>query len=164
MRHRYMVSIYYAFIMSIAFTANADELSRMADKFYGDLATIIERNMNDPTTCVSEIEKYYSDHKETVERIRAMTEESMAHVMTMMDDTEMMTVEELEAFEEEMLNSDSERPIMSPEMTRYTEALEKFRIKYPEHGMRIAAKAMEFVPSVPDTVGTQILNDSAVRR
>ncbi len=137
-----------------ALADNADEMAGLMDGFYDGLASVIENNMDDPDKCLSEVDSYYEENKDTVERVQKLMAEAMEQAAAIMEhhgsmpgtdtDQEYMDAEELA----EMARDGNMIPAEPPatgEMDRYTKALEAFMDKYPGHALRIAAKAMVFL-------------------
>jgi len=125
--------------------SQAEDVNVIADKFYAGLADIIERNMDDPQTCVKEVEDYYQDNQESIKQIRRAAEKAMEQLAPMMEQYMSMSEEELGALERQQKGW-GQQPQMSPDAVRYTQALEAFTMKYPQYGMEIATKAMQLVP------------------
>ena len=127
------------------------------DRFYGGLAGIIERNMDVPDRCVQEVEQYYRNHRDLIERTRRETEKGIEALSDFFEETSTSTgtaplseerIKSLEAKAERAGIDTREKamPDVPPGQMRYADALEKFTMKYPHQGMKIAFKAMEFLP------------------
>lgn len=156
---RFLLSLFLVIgvFNSISQAEDPEEISVMMDEFYDDLADIIERNMDAPDRCVREVDDYYRDNWETVERIRELTTKAMEEAMAMMQqfestsgeysEQEYMTPEELEEMAKKKGMAMQEPPA-EHETDRYAEALEEFTTKYPKHGLEIVMKAMVFIPGV----------------
>ena len=130
--------------------SQAEDVSVIMDKFHNGLADIIEGNMNSPDRCVAEVDDYYRKNRATIEKVRKMTEKGVKQAMSMMPEYykkyESMSEEELEALERKTQQMERRQPKMLPGTARYTKALEAFSMKYPGQGIRIATKALEFMP------------------
>ena len=131
--------------------ANAADAQTIMDGFYSGLADIIENNMDSPERCVAEVDRYYEANKATIEEMRRLTEEAMAQVapqaMKIMDDYESMSEEELAELEKRAERSRMAPAVkISPGAARYSEVVRQFTQRHPQHGIKIAMKAMEFLP------------------
>jgi uncharacterized membrane-anchored protein YhcB (DUF1043 family) len=130
--------------------ALADNLEEMTDKFYDGLATVIEKNSDNPDMCIKEVNAYYEKNQKTVEAIRIETEKHMKKsapmMQKMMEKYQNMSPEELEALQKQQTKQEMQQPPMSPGMQRYSSALSDFTMRYPHHGTQIAFKAMELAP------------------
>jgi len=124
--------------------SQAEDLEKISDRFYAGLADIIERNMDDPQTCVKEVEDYYQANQKSVRQIRKAAEKAMAHIAPMLEKYKSMSEEELDALKRQQ--KAMEPPRMSPGVARYSQALRAFTMKYPQYGMEITKKAMQLVP------------------
>lgn len=130
----------------------AKDLNKMVEGFYAGLADIIEANMDNPEICLVKVEDYYQKNQAVINEIRQETAKALEKSAPMMqkkvDEYMSMSEEELEALERkhggEMAGKESDK---SPIMTRYSQALGKFSLKYPEQGMQIGLKAMELMPA-----------------
>jgi len=129
----------------------AEDLKVLTDKFYAGVANIVERNMDNPDKCLSEVYKYYEDHQALVKQIREETEKAFAQIGTTMGEYvnkyASMSEEELQALEGKSMQEGHSEPQMSAAAKRYSDALEAFITKYPLHGSKISMKAMELLPS-----------------
>lgn len=138
-----------------------EELERLLTSFYNDIARIINDNMDDPDECLKRVDDYYKDNEDKVEKIRALSEEYMTKLASMLGeyediggDWEIIDYEiEYEILEKTGLART--QPFMNYETTDYSIALKKFSSIYPHHGSVIAKKALEFTPimhtdSVPE--------------
>lgn len=147
----------FAALFFINSASLADTFEAMTDKFYDGLAAVIEKNSDDPDMCVKEVNAYYEKNRKTVEAIRTETEkrmkESAPMMQTMMEKYQNMSPEELEALRKQQAKQEMQQPPMSPSMQRYSNALSDFTKKYPNHGMRIAFKAMELTPQSMQNYG-----------
>ena len=125
----------------------ADNLEKDMDKFYGGLADIVEKNMDNPDYCVKAVDDYYVKNKGTVEKIRKVTEKMMAEAYQATDMYGSMDPGEYEALEEETV----ERTMIDPKFTggaqRYSEAMQKFSMKHPRYAMQVGLKAMQLAPN-----------------
>ncbi|MGR3310395.1 MAG: hypothetical protein ACUZ77_06425 [Candidatus Brocadiales bacterium] len=59
----------YLIISILSCVSQAENINEIMDKFYSDLADIIERNMDNPDRCASETDNYYKENQATVEKI-----------------------------------------------------------------------------------------------
>ena len=134
----------------------AENLNTIADGFYNGLAEVIERNMNAPDRCVTEVDNYFEANQATVRKIRKMSEKPMAQAMgmgmAMMEKYESMSEEELDALQRQAEQKEKKMQQVyekkMPGATRYSDAMEEFMMKYPQHAMRIAGKTMQLVPGL----------------
>ena len=144
-------TIVLAFLMVVilCFTSQAADLNKMSDKFYAGLADIIESNMDDASSCVVAVERYYQENKALVAQIREETAKVLAQsapmMNKMMNEYMSMSEAELEAMEKKYKGMQQQGQ-KSPGMTRYSKALQEFTSKYPKYGVEIAIKAMQLVP------------------
>jgi len=127
-----------------------DEINALINGFYDGLADVVERNMDSPEQCVKEVEDYYTENKQTVEKVQQMVKEGITKTMS--------AVKDYETIDEEQINKDLEKGAMqssmvqpepSKEVERYTKALNAFTKKYPQEGLKISMKAMQFVFGTP---------------
>ncbi len=129
----------------------AEDLKALTDRFYGGVADIVERNMNNPDKCLSEVYKYYEKHQPLVSQIREETKKAFAQMGTTMGEYvnkyASMSEEELQALEGKSMQEDNVEPQMSMAAKRYSETLEAFITKYPLQGLKISMKAMELLPA-----------------
>jgi arginine utilization protein RocB len=108
--------------------------------------------MDSPDQCLADVDDYYQQNQATVDKIREQTEKAMAKVMPMMEKYQnkyaQMSEAELEALERQAKQQEARHGggRMAPGMARYTKAMEKFTMKYPQQGMVITTKLMQFVP------------------
>jgi hypothetical protein len=130
----------------------AQSLDAMTNIFYQGLIPIIERNMNNPSQCLSEVDQYYVNNKALIEKIKAKTGEAMKQMAPMMEKY-MAAVEDsmsgkqidegqFKNFDQSASGSGS----VSPIVRRYTKLIEQFTAKHPRAGGAIAMKAMELLP------------------
>ena len=142
----------------LAFQAlsQAVDIKALTDGFYGDLAEIIERNMNNPEQCVAEVQNYYNTNQDKVAQIRQESEKAMQQIAPQMEKYMSMTEEEAEAMSRS--NVGQPKPQMSAAGKRYSDAVSTFMAKYPKEGMRIAGFSMTLVPmgnmNMPEEVDT----------
>ncbi|MEA3305597.1 MAG: hypothetical protein U9R52_02165 [Candidatus Omnitrophota bacterium] len=143
------ISTLACLIMSIsACVLQAEDVNKIMDKFYDGMAGIIERNMDNPDRCVSEVDDYYKENQATVEKVRKLTEKGMKQAMDMMGEYESMSEEELEALERQAMQKGMTESQMPPGLERYTEAMEKLMMKSPQQALKIAMMAMQFMPKI----------------
>lgn len=131
--------------------AQAEDAAVLMDKFYDGLAAIIERNMNNPKQCVSEVNNYYETNRATVEKIRKISAEAINKGMAMMKQLEETGNIAVPAGQAEQAPSQLAEMSKSTEMqgsSRYSKALQVFSEKYPTQGMQIAIKAMQLLPGL----------------
>ena len=126
--------------------SRAEDMTNTMDNFYDGLATVIQDNMSDPGRCAEEVDKYYKRNQKIIEKVHKMIEESGKRKEGMAGKYESMTDEEIEAFENKSEMPAGIQPPAMPGSVRYTKALQAFILRYPQQGMKIASKAMEFVP------------------
>ena len=147
--------IFVAVLVGISLLASislAQDLNQVVDQFYAGLADIIERNMDNPDQCVREVEDFYAANQETVNKIRQAAQEAMKELSPMIDKYKSMTQEEIEALHQEAREKQIGQtdfpevtlPPLADGADRYAQAIQAFAAKYPEAGMKIAAKAMNF--------------------
>ena len=133
---------------------DAEEIAALMAEFYDGLADVIERNMDDPDWCLSEVGAYYKENEATVQRVRELAEKAMEEAAALMQEyesmkneyngTDHMALEQLKGPAEE--DSAQGGSPAEHETDRYTQALQAFMLKYPSHGLKIVMKAMKFIP------------------
>jgi hypothetical protein len=145
-------------IFMLTSISQAEDIDAIMDSFYNGLADIIERNMDNPDRCLEEVDYYYKENQEIVDKVSktlkrymaeatALMEESLVHEDTIGDYMAdgQLDVHKKEAIERSMAPVE---PKASPGMNRYTAALEAFTMKHPHHGLKITMKAVEFLPNI----------------
>ena len=150
-----IVMILAALSLSVLLGSNllwAENLNTMTDGFYNGLGEIIEKNMNAPDRCVSEVNRYYTANHATVEKIREASRKPMMEAMSRMEEEmakyKSMSEEELKALEEQSKHRSMKMPKPSPGSARYQKAIAEFSKKYPAQGIKISLKAMELLPQM----------------
>ncbi len=144
----------FSTILMLGGVLQAEDLNTIADGFYNGLAEIIERNMNAPDNCVTEVDNYFQANQATVRKIREISkkpmEQAMDRGMAIMEKYKSMSEEELGALQrqaeqkaEKMRQVSRKR---SPGATRYSDAMKEFTRKHPQHAMRIVGKTMQLMP------------------
>lgn len=138
---------------SLPVITHAETAYFVTEMFYSGLANVIESNMNAPDKCVRDVERYYSNNKRLVLKIREETQGKIKEFEPIMNEYMKLiekvmagevSEEELAAFNKEL---QKKNPIQySAEVDRYTAALETFTQRYPKQGMKIAAKSVELAP------------------
>ena len=137
-------TIAFLFILSIqCFT---DDIGVAIDKFYGGLARIIENNMNAPNKCVEEVSLYYAKNDRSVEKIRNLAEKNMEAAFAMKDQYGAVSTENPEALDLMAIQHGITSPTLSEGSKKYADALHSFILKYPTHGVKIAAESMKLLP------------------
>ncbi|MFH1593210.1 MAG: hypothetical protein ABID09_00760 [Candidatus Omnitrophota bacterium] len=147
----------FLIMMLVSSVYGAEDIVALSDKFYGGLASTIERYMDDPDKCVSEVEAYYQNNQALAAKIKEATEKAMAQIAPMMDEymemsqkamDEEMTDEEIMALENKWKAKGIQQKPRdpSPGMARYSDAMNAFSAKHPFRGMKIAGFAMKLVP------------------
>lgn len=134
-------------------------LAKLTDEFYGGLADIIEQNMDNPKACVGAVEDYYQANENRVTQIRSGIRDFFEEMASLAEKSTTMPAEEFKAFaaaEEARLKEISE-PSATSGGERYVKAMEKFSTKYPEYGLKVAAKAVKLFP-IPDMAGGENKN------
>ena len=136
------------------------------DNFYGGLADIIERDMEQPDRCVSEVDDYYIANQSTVKIIRETTQKGLSRATAALekykeDAAGEMTEEELEGIDVEAMRSQLDEfqtkvegmkarreagSQMPPGMARYAKTLATFTARYPQHGLKITMKGLRLMP------------------
>jgi len=120
--------------------SQAEDLDAVIDKFYAGLADIIEQNMDNPETCIEEVEFYYSDNKKITKQIK----EALKRANPAIEKYESMSKEELESIlEQQEANLEKQ---LSSGLTRYNQALQDFSTEHPDHAAIIAIKALQLFP------------------
>lgn len=140
---------------AISHAEEANEIATLMNKFYNGLADIIERNMDSPDACVAEVESYYENNKEAVDKIRSLMEKALAQAMAMAKELEAKSAE----YSKKENMSPSElaelaekeaalipKPSPARETERYSKALAAFSAKYPKQGLKIATKSLLLLP------------------
>ncbi|MDD5085383.1 MAG: hypothetical protein PHE61_04985 [Candidatus Omnitrophica bacterium] len=145
----------FIFVAGIAYAAEDykkfEPLTKLTDEFYAGLADIIERNVDNPKVCLSEVESYYQVNKDKVAQIRSGMKDFFKEMYVLAEKTKSMSLEERKAFtksEEAKLKEISE-PLATSGGERYVKAMGEFSTKYPEYGLEVAAKAVQLFP-IPD--------------
>ena len=127
--------------------AMAQELNRVTDEFYSGLAGVIERNMNDPESCVREVDNYFEANRDKVELIRKEAAKAMEMIAPEIDKYMSMTEEEAAAMaQQQRMQTNRPEPRMSAAAQRYNQVFKAFCSQYPKYGMKIAGKTMQLVP------------------
>ena len=132
------------FVFAVCAPAGAQDMDAMMDGFYIGLANIVERNMNAPDQCVIEVDAYYVQNQDVINKVREISEKHMAASAEMMERAMSMTEEELEALSIEMEGKRFEQD-SSMGNNRYTDVMQEFSMKYPQQGMKVTMKAMQFM-------------------
>jgi len=142
--HKY---IYITFLLIGMACLNplASDYDHMVNKFYGDLALIIEQNMNAPNVCVEKVYDYYKQNEKTIKEIQAMSQRYVMQAKAMMETYEWTESEgpQIEGLELAELESGMRRPQDSPGAKRYVKAMEEFGSKHPHHAIKISVKSAE---------------------
>ncbi|MBL7157851.1 MAG: hypothetical protein ISS92_06835 [Candidatus Omnitrophica bacterium] len=135
-------------VFALSNACGAEDMTVITDKFYGGIADIIERDMDNPDRCLREVENYYHTNQRTVEKIRNMSEKYMKKAIDMAKKYDSMSEEELKAYERELPQDVLAKPITSEGRERYAKAMQDFAMKHPQYAFRIAAKSVELMPRV----------------
>jgi leucyl aminopeptidase (aminopeptidase T) len=137
----------YFFVFLLSSMVLAEDINNIIDDFYNGLAEIIERNMEDPERGVKEVEDYYQNNQEAVNKIRQQAEKAMEQIAPQIDKYMSMAEEEAAALaEQQKARENTAQGQMSRAAQRYTEALKAFTTKYPKYAMEIAGQAMQLFP------------------
>ena len=154
-------STFYLLLFAVFFTplaVRAENASQAMDRFYSDLARIIENHMDQPDEAVRQVKAYYRTHPGDVDQIRQHTQSAMSQGMAMMNQYASMSDEELD-----QLARDAERyqPAGADPAERYTKALQAFSMKYPREGAEIASQAGTFASGGGSPFGTLQENEES---
>ncbi len=134
----------------VAITAcHADDTERLINRFYNDLADIVESHMDSPDLCVEAVNRYYDTHKDDVKKIREIMAEAMVRTVDAMaaheEEFANMTEEEMRAYEERAQASCESGGVTG---NRYAEVLGEFSSRHPRQGMAISMKTMELLGDI----------------
>ena len=125
------------------FGAHAEDLNEVMDNFYNDLADIIERNLDNPDTCVAAVDRYYQQNEAAVQKIRSLMKKAMEEAKSRMgeyggsDAPVVYTDEEIARIEQSAKQRGMQMPQPPVEdgSSRYSDAIEKLTTKSPRHAM-----------------------------
>jgi len=133
-------------VLSSVSVSFAEDLQQNMDTFYAGVSDIIERDMDAPDECVAAVDRYYQEHRDFIGRMRQETAKGLKAMEQYVASSGELTDEKLIAMSEEMERKGAKPREASPVMERYSKLLGEFTLKHPGHGVRIATKAMEFMP------------------
>ena len=135
---RALISFILGFlIIAILYSEGLTEDAKtFMERFYDDLADIIERNMNSPEQCVAEVERCYENNKgELCQFMEEAKKSAASQGVSIEQKASLMTEEEIE---EVMLSAQTSKLFQI--MSRFNQVLENFSRTYPQHALKIMEK------------------------
>lgn len=142
------VMLFFVFLGLITInTSAAEDLAQLVDKFYGGLADIIERNIDDADVCLAQAKEYYENNQDLVKVIRDESAKAMQQAMPLAEQLMNMPEEELARLGSQQAGA-QDAPAdsgMSAQAKRYAQAMEAFAERFPTKALQLAGLASQFV-------------------
>ncbi|MGD9015263.1 MAG: hypothetical protein PVI33_04495 [Candidatus Omnitrophota bacterium] len=111
----------------------AEDAKTFMEGFYAELADIIERNMNDPDKCVTEVKRFYEDNQSKLSQFMEEAKIIAASEGTSIEEqARSMTKEEVE----EMMQQTGTNRLFQI-MSRFNQVMALFSRNYPQQALEI---------------------------
>lgn len=137
---RKIAVVFIFFYMLFVFAVQAEDLVGATIEFYSGLAQIIEDNMDDPDSCVSQVREYYRSNQDEVLILRKAAKDALDRMSGVYGKYSQRDSDS----QMEASNNDKEAVIQAA--MRYGNALRSFSAKYPEAASEVKAESMQLLP------------------
>ena len=134
----------FLLICLLSSNGSAEDAETFMERFYDELADIIESNMDNPDECLTEVERFYENNQDRLseflgeakrnatipgismeEQVQSVSDEEMAEMVQRAQDSKLYQI-----------------------MSRYNQAVTSFIRKYPAHGTKIMEKFGQILEQV----------------
>lgn len=117
----------------------AEDMEAQVARFYNGLSDIMERNMNNPDSCVSETKRFVDANQAFLIKMQELAKKGMQQAQDMQHPS--MDQADMQKAMEEMSKSEAAQAT-----TRWAQAMMQFSMQNPEHAGQIAEIMSRFMP------------------
>jgi hypothetical protein len=119
----------------------AEDAKTFMERFYAELADIIERNINNPEQCVTEVERFYEDNQGKLSQFMEEAKRVAASESTSIEEqAKSMTKEEVE-----VMMQYAETDKLFQIMSRFNQVMTIFSRNYPQQALEIMEKLRQIL-------------------